>query len=336
MKAFKKHNAKRNCLLTQAIYAKAEVKDLGIEEESVWKVRQCRPRLRRDQIASGLETLTGGQTKHARSLAARIPAAVYQMGASIEDVIKYCCINYCVNCKGARLHGNVHVKGFRFDSNGSVNLTMGPSANRKEESCQWRLSKRRNRGQDGELCHRSWHSRCNDCSLLQQTKHYHKSNDRAKAKRHKIKQDEMDYLSTGKKVLVNSLDLIAWPLFAKLRKDIAKAKSAGIGIDSSEELRKISVQVRVDRYHTCIAMLTFMTYMSMYACVQVDVGVPSIRDQYDVWPTRTMYYRRHMVETMLLKSIKGRYRRLAWIDFLSGVIVCNTIIRCTVDTLTSS
>ena len=69
------------------------------------------------------------------------------------------------------------------------------------------------------------------------------------------------------------------------------------------------------------ALASFVTYMSMYTCVQVDVGMPSIRNQYDTWPTRTMYYRRHMVETVLLKSIKGRYRRLAWIAFLSGMVV---------------
>lgn len=244
MKAFKKHNAKRNCLLTQAIYAKTEIKDLGIVETTKWKVRQCRPRLRRDQIASGLEKITGGQAKAARLLAAQIPASVYRDGASIEDVIKYCCINYCVNCRGARLHGNVHVKGFRFDSDDSVGLTFGQSAHRKEEICQWRMSKRRSRGQDGELCERSWLSRCNDCSHIQQVKHDQKSNDRAKAKRHRIKEHEMEYLSSGIKVRVNSHDLVAWPLFAKLSKEIATAKAAGIDIDSFEELRKIAVKVQ--------------------------------------------------------------------------------------------
>ena len=55
--------------------------------------------------------------------------------------------------------------------------------------------------------------------------------------------------------------------------------------------------------------------------------MPSIMNQYELWPTRTLYYRRHMVETNLLQSTKGRYRRLAWLEFLAGmnVVVMHTV-----------
>ena len=44
----------------------------------------------------------------------------------------------------------------------------------------------------------------------------------------------------------------------------------------------------------------------------------SIQRQYELWPTRTRFYRRHIVETKLLASAMGPHRRLAWLSFLAG------------------
>lgn len=56
--------------------------------------------------------------------------------------------------------------------------------------------------------------------------------------------------------------------------------------------------------------------------MQVGVGMTSIEYQYETWPNRTKFYRRHKVETQLLASRPGRYRKLAWIVFLSGLQAC--------------
>ena len=152
-------------------------------------MRQCRPRLRRDQIATGLSTTSGVEPKAARTLAARIPAKICNTGATMEAVIHYCCLNYCRDCKGARLHGNVDdidIKG------------------QDRKLCAWR---RRKRGQDGKFLQRNWLSRCIGCSLLQQGRD-RKSNDRAKERRYRVKKDMLDYLYSDKKVNVNSLDKI--------------------------------------------------------------------------------------------------------------------------------
>ena len=78
-----------------------------------------------------------------------------------------------------------------------------------------------------------------------------------------------------------------------MREKIATARASDSeGLDVCEELRKIAAKV--------------------------GVGMPSIQWQYDTWRTRTLYYRRYMVETQLLTSAKGRHRRLAWIVFLTG------------------
>lgn len=54
--------------------------------------------------------------------------------------------------------------------------------------------------------------------------------------------------------------------------------------------------------------------------VKVGVGMLSIQQQYETWPARSRFYRRHRVETKLLTSAKGRHRRLAWIVFLAGTV----------------
>ena len=199
------------------------------------KVRQCRPQLRRDQIATGLSTIDGVDPKAARMLASHIPVKIYNTGATIEAVIQYCCSNYCRDCKGARLHDNVDIK----DQDGKL--------------CEWRMSKRRKRGQDGKFVQHNWLSRCVGCSLLQQGRD-RKSNDRAKARRHRVKKDMSDYLCSGKKVKVNSLDKITWLKFAQLRKQIATAKREGDNYDLFEELRKIAVQVLHRFVCTCTCM----------------------------------------------------------------------------------
>ena len=45
--------------------------------------------------------------------------------------------------------------------------------------------------------------------------------------------------------------------------------------------------------------------------VKVGVGMVSINRQYESWPTRTRFYRRHLIETKLSGSDTGRNRRLA-------------------------
>ena len=67
-------------------------------------------------------------------------------------------------------------------------------------------------------------------------------NEGAKEKRHRIKQHEREFLFQKKFVKINSHDLIAWKLFAKLRKAMKTSPS----LDIVEELRKIAVQVDVD------------------------------------------------------------------------------------------
>ena len=83
--------------------------------------------------------------------------------------------------------------------------------------------------------------------------------------------------------------MIAWKLFAKMKSELAGAKVKG---ESLEKLREIAAIV--------------------------GVGMPSILRQYETWPTRTLYYRRHIVETRLLNRPKGKRRRLAWLVFLAG------------------
>ena len=50
----------------------------------------------------------------------------------------------------------------------------------------------------------------------------------------------------------------------------------------------------------------------------------SIRRQYETWPTRSRFYRRHRVLTKLLASDK-KSRRLAWIKFLRGVWITSSM-----------
>jgi len=86
MKTFRGHNQlRRRCLLTREIYSQVEVNDLGVTTTDIWRVRSCRPRLRRDQIVRGLLTLPGVSLNLARQLTKRIPRTEYP--ASIESVL---------------------------------------------------------------------------------------------------------------------------------------------------------------------------------------------------------------------------------------------------------
>ena len=87
---------------------------------------------------------------------------------------------------------------------------------------------------------------------------------------------------------MNNFDLTAWKLFAQIE------PSRKAGVEVIEQLRQVAEHI--------------------------DVGMPSIMRQYETWPTRTLYYRRHLVETQLLASAPGRHRRLAWLVFLSGAL----------------
>ena len=87
---------------------------------------------------------------------------------------------------------------------------------------------------------------------------------------------------------MNPHDLKAWRLFAVMK----RCRSQDNTLPLEEELRKIASIV--------------------------GVGMLSIQRQYETWPTRTLYYRRHLVETQLRASCRGRYRRLAWLRFLWG------------------
>ena len=108
MKIFRAHNkVRRRCLLTRSIYGEAEVNDLGVTTTDVWRVRSCRPKFRRDQIVRGLANLSGVTSKLSLQLAKRIPRTEYP--ASIESVKKYCLKNFCRDCKGGRLYGDVQV-----------------------------------------------------------------------------------------------------------------------------------------------------------------------------------------------------------------------------------
>ena len=64
-------------------------------------------------------------------------------------------------------------------------------------------------------------------------------------KRKRIKKYELDFLRHGKKVQVNSHDLVAWPLFSKLKKAVNTGSDT---LDVVEELRKIAVQVGAYEY----------------------------------------------------------------------------------------
>lgn len=86
MKIFRTHNkVSRRCLLTRAIYGEVEVDDLGVTTTDVWRVRSCRPKLRRDQIVRGLSNLPGVSLQLALKLAKRIPRTAYP--ASIEACV---------------------------------------------------------------------------------------------------------------------------------------------------------------------------------------------------------------------------------------------------------
>ena len=132
------------------VYTQANTCDLGIDDNTEWQVRSCKPRFRLEQVASGLCKLEGVSDTLGRSLAERIPADEFPV--CIESVIKYCCKNYCKDCKGARLYGGVEVPGFTAIPVGKrFMITLDDYKNPKSEHCEWRLSKRRLRNPDGKL-----------------------------------------------------------------------------------------------------------------------------------------------------------------------------------------
>ena len=177
-------------------------------------------------------------------LAARIPAQEYP--APVETVIKYCCKNFCNSCKGVRLHGGVQLKGFKPVLNPDEYTLILKSNNQKEQCCQWRLSKRRKRNDEGQLLPLGWHNLCVDCSSKKK-KIDDVANALAMQKRHRIKNDEFEFLRRGKLVEINSLDLSAWYLFAKMKQTLANSPNKNI----LEELRKIAAKVCV-----CVTILT--------------------------------------------------------------------------------
>ena len=95
------------CMVTRAVYSQVEASNLHVSNTTEWNVTSCRPTFRRDQIANGLATIPGVSAVESRRLAARIIASKFP--ASIEDVKHYCCKNFCIDCKGSRLYGDVQV-----------------------------------------------------------------------------------------------------------------------------------------------------------------------------------------------------------------------------------
>ena len=91
-----------------------------------------------------------------------------------------------------------------------------------------------------------WLGRCVACIKEQQV-YYDEHNARAKEKRYRIKQYEINFLKGKDKVQINSHDLVARPLFARLAQRI----KAGSKIDVVEELRKIAVKVDSRKYISC-------------------------------------------------------------------------------------
>lgn len=217
---------RKRCLLTRAIYLQAEVSNLCINDYDTWRVTSCRPKFRRDQIAKGLSTLDGVDDKTGRVLARRIPAREYP--AQIEAVKKYCCKNFCKTCRGARLHGDIQVKGFKARRKGSMEMmTLEQYSKPKRDACEWRLAKRRTRNDDGVLNPHGWLNVCIECSEKYQET-FDRHNTQAKEKRHRIREDEIEYLRSGNKVQVNKLDLTAWKMFAEMKKKIDERRVRGI------------------------------------------------------------------------------------------------------------
>ena len=217
---------RKRCLITRAIYLQAEGSNLCITDTDVWRADYCRLKFRRDQIAKGLTTLDGVDEKAGRRLARRIPAREYP--ARIEAVKKYCCKNFCTTCRGARLHGDIQVKGFKARRKGEMQMmTLEQYIKPKKDECEWRLAKRRRRNEAGVLQPRGWLSSCVECSSkYQETFDLH--NAEAKAKRHRIKEDELQYLRSGNKVQVNKHDLTAWTMFAEMKKKLVQRHIRGM------------------------------------------------------------------------------------------------------------
>ena len=84
----------------------------------------------------------------------------------------------------------------------------------------------------------------------------------------------------------------------------------------ADDLREIAVQVGTTHIPSPTHTRTH-AHMRIRHSTKVGVGMPSIQRQFETWPTRTLFYRRHMVQTQLLASDK-KHRRLAWLEFLSG------------------
>ena len=191
---------RRRCLLSRAIYGEVTIKDLGVTTTEAWKVRSCRPKLRREQVVRGLSKIPDVSVELGRRLANLIPR--YEYPASIESIKKHCCRNFCRDCKGAYLHGDVRIKGFvSIPKDQGFMITFAQFRNPKQEHCQWRLSKRRLRDEDGNLQEHGWITRCvacNDKHQLLTVEH----NARKKEIHHRIKCDELTYLRSGHTVKV--------------------------------------------------------------------------------------------------------------------------------------
>ena len=124
---------------------------------------------------------------------------------------------------------------------GSELMTLKQFVNPKPNYCTWRLSKRRLQDSEGNWS-RAWLGRCIECNA-RHIDHYKKTNNKAKEKRHRIKQDEHEFLCGIHCVQVNSLDIIAWPLFARLNQNLLACHDTETKVDVVEALRKIAAKV---------------------------------------------------------------------------------------------
>ena len=188
------------CLLSRAVYGEAESGDLGISNNNAWKVRACRPKLRRDQVVKGMLKLPGIENQTAIQLAARIPGREYPAG--IDAIKKYCCKNFCQDCHGARLFGNINMHGFEKVPKGADELLdLSQYCKPKEAPCSWRMAKRRLRDETGVLQPVGWLGRCIACDAKQQLS-YDRHNKQTKDKRLRIKTEELKHLLSGTRVQV--------------------------------------------------------------------------------------------------------------------------------------
>ena len=135
-----------------------------------------------------------------RYLAQLIPSSEYLAGD--KQVKQYCCANFCRVCRGAVLYNGVKVMGFEPTTKGSEPLlTLRQFCQPKREHCTWRLSKRRLRGVDGKLKRHEWLGICVQCDGRKKVSD-DAHNNKAKKKRHRLKQYELDCVRSGNRVQV--------------------------------------------------------------------------------------------------------------------------------------